>query len=201
MNGSRATIDLFDAAHIRFGDRVLDVGRRTDIARLPFEDASFDVLVCRQRLQLFPDRGLALSEMRRVLVDGGRMALSVGGSIERSAAFAALADSLERHAGVRVAATVRSLFSLSDPDDLRASVACAGFTEIRLGTARETISLPSVKDLLRFVPRPRLDGSRAALTDQTQRVVIAELERELAPWVAAEGVELTLELNTAVARR
>lgn len=201
MNGSRAALDLLDAVDVRPGDRVLDVGRRTDIGRLPFDDASFDVLVCRQRLQLFPDRGLALSEMRRVLVDGGRAALSVGGPIERSAVFAALASALERHAGVRAAATVRWLFSLSDPADLRASLACAGFNEIRVETARETTFLPSVAELLRFVPRPHMDRSPIGLTEHAKREVVEELERELAPWVRKDGLQLTMEVNTAVARR
>jgi SAM-dependent methyltransferase len=201
VNGSRAALDLLDAVDVRSGDRVLDVGRRTDIGRLPFDDASFDVLVCRQRLQLFPDRGLALSEMRRVLVDGGRAALSVGGPIERSAVFAALADSLERHAGMKVAATVRCLFALSDPEDLHASLAYAGFADICVRSASETTLLPSVAELLRYVPGYRGHGSRPALTDQAKRIVVGELERELAPWVGADGVRLTVEVNTAVARR
>jgi hypothetical protein len=31
--------------------------------------------------------------------------------------------------------------------------------------------------------------------------VLAELERELATWIGAEGFRLTMEVNTAVARR
>lgn len=199
MNASRPA--LLDTAHVRPDDRVLDLGRRTDTGHLPFEDASFDVVVCRQRLQLFRDRGLALSEMRRVLSEGGRVLISVCGSIERSPAFAALADSLDRHAGVQVAATVRWLFSLSDPQDLRASLACAGFVDIRVETTRETTVLPSVSELLRFVPQLRPDGSYAALTDRAKHVVVADLERELAPWIGASGVRLTMAVNTAVARR
>src|SRR5207249_9974538 len=43
--------------------------------RLP--DSSFDAVLCQQGLQFFPDKSLALREMRRVLVRGGRLALSV----------------------------------------------------------------------------------------------------------------------------
>ena len=45
------------------------------MASLPFPDASFDVVVCQQRLQRFPDRSRFLSEMHRVLVPGGRVAV------------------------------------------------------------------------------------------------------------------------------
>src|SRR5947208_16222203 len=43
-------------------------------------DASFDVVLCQQGLQFFPDKLVALREMRRVLVHGGRLALSVWNS-------------------------------------------------------------------------------------------------------------------------
>ena len=42
-----------------------------------FPDDSFDVIVCQQGLQFFPDRKVAAREMLRILVPGGRVALSV----------------------------------------------------------------------------------------------------------------------------
>jgi ubiquinone/menaquinone biosynthesis C-methylase UbiE len=47
---------------------------------LQLGDASFDVVLCQQGLQFFPDKVLALSEMRRVLGRHGRLALSVWNS-------------------------------------------------------------------------------------------------------------------------
>jgi arsenite methyltransferase len=47
-----------------------------DAGQLPFADASFDVVVCECALCTFPDKLTALSEMRRVLRPGGRLALS-----------------------------------------------------------------------------------------------------------------------------
>jgi hypothetical protein len=74
--------------------------------------------------------------------------------IQRSLACAALASSLERHAGVQVAAAARWLFSLSEPEDLRAFLADAGFDGIRVHTARKTTRFPSVTEFLRgYVPR------------------------------------------------
>jgi SAM-dependent methyltransferase len=40
-------------------------------------DASFDVIICQQGFQFFPDQPAALREMHRVLVPGGRVLLSV----------------------------------------------------------------------------------------------------------------------------
>src|SRR5262249_1850701 len=66
---------------------------------LPLEDAAFDVVLCQQGLQFFPDRVAALQEMHRVLVPGGRLALSVWGPIASSPGFAVLAEALARHVG------------------------------------------------------------------------------------------------------
>ena len=57
----------------------------------------FDVALCQKGLQQFPDRLAALRDMRRVLVRGGWLALSVWGRIKGSPGFAALAEALERH--------------------------------------------------------------------------------------------------------
>ena len=39
---------------------------------LPFDAGSFDVVLCQQGLQYFSDRAVAMREMARVLVPGGR---------------------------------------------------------------------------------------------------------------------------------
>jgi ubiquinone/menaquinone biosynthesis C-methylase UbiE len=44
---------------------------------IPLPDESVVVVLCQQGLQFFPDKALALREMQRVLVRGGRVALSV----------------------------------------------------------------------------------------------------------------------------
>jgi len=67
--------------------------------QLPLADEAFDVVVCQQGLQFFPDRPAALREMYRVLAPGGRLVLSVWREIERSPGFAVLAQALTRHVG------------------------------------------------------------------------------------------------------
>ena len=44
---------------------------------LPFEDSSFDAIVCLRTLKYFPDYQLGIREMSRVLKPGGRMVLSI----------------------------------------------------------------------------------------------------------------------------
>lgn len=47
-----------------------------DAEQLPFDDASFDVIICECSLCIFPNLGKALQEFRRVLRPGGRLGMS-----------------------------------------------------------------------------------------------------------------------------
>lgn len=58
-----------DAAPIEF--------RRGTADDVQLSDASFDVVLCQQGLQFFPEQIAALREMRRVLKPGGRVGIAV----------------------------------------------------------------------------------------------------------------------------
>lgn len=47
------------------------------VAELPFDEGSFDLVLCQQGMPFFTDRPAAAAEMLRVLVPGGSIALSV----------------------------------------------------------------------------------------------------------------------------
>ncbi len=175
---------------------------RREEPELPFPDAVFDTALCRQELQLLPDRSRALSEIRRVLVPGGRIAVSVWGPIERNPAFDALADAFQRHAGIGAAAAVRWLFCLSDPGDLRALLSAAGFEAIRVAPARRSTQLPSVADFVGCAAsRPPLDAAVDPLADDVRRRILDDLESRLGPWLDTDGLTVATETNTAVGRR
>jgi SAM-dependent methyltransferase len=169
-------------------------------ARLSFDDASFDVVVCRQALQLFADRGGALSEIRRVLVPGGRLSVEVWGRLGRNPGFAALAGSLERRSGVLAASAVHWLFSLSEPDDVRALLAAAGFDDIRLRTVALTARFPSVAGFLREgVPPFPIGAATSYLTQAAWDRIAEDLEAELTPWIEHRWLTLPTEMIEATA--
>lgn len=60
--------------------RAVDLGRDVDLHEgdaqlLPFEDATFDTVVCALALCTIPNPASAIAEMKRVLVPGGRLLL------------------------------------------------------------------------------------------------------------------------------
>jgi ubiquinone/menaquinone biosynthesis C-methylase UbiE len=64
---------------------------------LPFGAAAFDVVVCFEGLQFFPDRPAALGEVRRVLRVGGRFVGTVWAALEHNPAYEAIAAALREH--------------------------------------------------------------------------------------------------------
>lgn len=58
--------------------------RQADAVSLPFDDESFDAVVCQFGVMFFPDRHKAYTEMRRVLRPGGVALFNVWDSIEHN---------------------------------------------------------------------------------------------------------------------
>jgi len=68
--------------------------RQADAMQLPFENASYDAVVCQFGVMFFPDRARALAETRRVLRPGGLLAFNTWGSIEANEFADAVTDAL-----------------------------------------------------------------------------------------------------------
>jgi len=117
---------------------------------LPFRDESFDLIFCQLGLQFFPDKPLALKEMRRVLLGAGRMALSVFSGIERTPAANALADALDHNLGVGASQTKRSEHGLCDQRELSALVTAAGFHDLTIRAVTQTIRFASAGEYVRL---------------------------------------------------
>ncbi|MGH3279562.1 MAG: class I SAM-dependent methyltransferase [Trebonia sp.] len=77
---SLTAIELSPAMLAIARQRAADLGREIDLRhgdaeQLPFDDASFDTVVCALSLCTIPSPAAAVGEMRRVLTPGGRLLL------------------------------------------------------------------------------------------------------------------------------
>jgi ubiquinone/menaquinone biosynthesis C-methylase UbiE len=68
--------------------------RQADAQVLPFDDGSFDVVVCQFGVMFFPDRVGAYREARRVLKPGGHFIFNVWDRIEDNPATQVVADAV-----------------------------------------------------------------------------------------------------------
>ena len=169
-------------------------------APLAAQSATFDVVLCQQGLQFFPDRTGALREMRRVLKPNGRIGIAVWAEIERNEIFGAYHTALRATMPPELADLIMAPFSWPSGTALKAAAENAGFREIRL----KTPSLPMVLEggleqaVRAFAATPVSPGV-AALGQEVQDTFFARVRREMAPLMNDGKVIGTMTSNIIVA--
>jgi ubiquinone/menaquinone biosynthesis C-methylase UbiE len=166
---------------------------------LPCATAAFDVVVCQQGVQFFPDRLAALQEMARVLRPGGRVALVVWGALDANPGHAALAQRFAQHLGPAVAAVLHTSFSLGDAEALPRLLAQAGFRDVVLSHLLKLLRFASPEAFVRAWVRGSVLG-RAGIEvhDDVLTAIVSEVTAALHPYVDAEGLGVPIVAHLAV---
>lgn len=197
---------------------MLDVGRMQTIpvgasivwqqgnaTRLEIPDNTFDLVVCQQGLQFFPDRAASVREMRRVLRESGRAVISVWQGLDQHPLYEALFTATARHFGVPLS-DVDLAFSLSDTGELRRLIGDAGFNDIEIFPKSLLIHMPEPE---RFVRLSVLGAATSipafARLDAVQRdtlidAVSAETSEVVQQFRTGDMLTLPMSTNIAVAR-
>lgn len=167
---------------------------------MPLPDGSFDVVLSSLGLQFVADKASALREMRRVLAPDGRLAVATVGPTPPL--FAILEQALARHLKPEVAAFMRVVFSLYEPQELERLTAGAGFRDVQIRSKELTLTLPGPDDFLwQYVHSTPLAGAVAQIDDAGR----AALERDVvAGWqsfVKAGFLEGDVNVVLTTARR
>jgi ubiquinone/menaquinone biosynthesis C-methylase UbiE len=113
--------------------------------KLPFADASFHLVLCQFALMFFADRQAALTEIQRVLVDGGRVLLSVWQSLNQHPFYQKLHEVIEHRLGM---SGVQDIFALGDAPGLRALLTEAGFQQVEIEPVSMTARFPDPEGFL-----------------------------------------------------
>jgi ubiquinone/menaquinone biosynthesis C-methylase UbiE len=166
---------------------------------LPFSDNAFDVVVCQQGLQFFPDTAAALSEARRVLVPAGRLAVAVWCAMESSPGHYALEGALARHVGTEAAGLMSAVFRLGDSQNLHKLLEAAGFHEVCVRREQRLAYFPSAEHFTRWVVVGSVLGrSGIQLRDEALTAIILEVEEKLKPYRNADGLTFPMDAHLAL---
>jgi len=169
---------------------------------LPFPDRSFDLALCQQGLQFFPDRPKALAEAHRVLRAGGRFALAVWRPIRlcpgHDAIFAELGAVLGQESGRPTA------FSLHDQAEIGKLFADAGFVDIDMRTKTLVSRYPSARTFVEWVMAGASKITRDALAqvaaDERGAFIEAVVAR-LEPYQDGDTLAMPMESTLLRAER
>jgi len=187
-NGHAAGLDVSPGMLVVAKRLAPEVEWREGMAEsLPFEAASFDAVISQFGLMFFQDRELALREMMRVLVPGGRMAIAVWDALKHSAAYPIEVALLERVVGEPAADALRAPFLLGDQVALTELFRGAGVASIEVTKHIGTACFPSIRTMVEADLRGWLPVMGVVLTEEQIARVLNEAEQVLGQFVTPRG--------------
>lgn len=186
--------------------KTLDAGgtavewREAPAEDLPFDDATFDVIVCSLGLQFFEDKVAALGEVHRVLVDGGRAVTGTPGPTPPM--FERLHEVLGAHLGPRWADFVDVVFSVHEPGQVEAMATEAGFATVDAQRRSLPLQLPAPADFLwQYLQGTPLAAGVASLDDEARAALERDVVEAWKPFEDGGGLSLDPGLLVTIARK
>jgi ubiquinone/menaquinone biosynthesis C-methylase UbiE len=179
--------------------------RVAEVEHLPFDDRSFDAVVCNFGLGHFPRPEASVAECVRTLTVGGRIALSwwdepgkmrIQGLFREAIAEVGAAPPPEVPTGY-------SILRFADTAEFRHLLEGAGLTEVSIEDYQTTYLIPDFETLWRGgLGSFAVTGS--AITHQseaTQKAIRVALERRAAAYLTAAGLQVPVAFKIGAGRK
>jgi 2-polyprenyl-3-methyl-5-hydroxy-6-metoxy-1,4-benzoquinol methylase len=147
------------------------------VEALPFRQPAFELVTCQQGLQFVTDRALAVREMRRVIVPGGRVVVATWCPIEQQGPYAAIE--------AVAPGALANVFSLGDAAALNKLLVDAKFFAVQVETVTRQVRMPDPRRFAATLLGDELAGDGLAA---------------LAPFIDGEQLVFSLTSLIAVGR-
>lgn len=168
------------------------------VDRLPFDDGSFDRVLCQFGLMFFADTAAAIREMLRVLRPGGRLAIAVWDRLERNPGFADKVEILEQTAGTGAADALRAPFCLGDRERLCALAGAAGMRELEANTHRGEARFRSLEAFVDAEVRGWLPVMDVHLDEATIGRIVERCRRRMHAYAGGAGGEFVMPTSAHI---
>ena len=177
--------------------------RVLDAERIELDDDSVDGVLCRFAYMLVPDPPAALSETRRVLRPGGRVALAVWGDPERNPFFTIVGMSMVQrgHVPPPEPPPAPGPFCLASPERTEGLLRAAGFEQVRTEEIHSHFPAANADEYLALMADTSgpLGLALQQLSDSDREGVKADVEGGLARFATDDGYEIPCVALCAVA--
>lgn len=175
--------------------------REGNASALPLhEGEQFDVVVCQQGLQFFPDKPAAVAQMRQALTAGGRLAVATWRSDDEIPFLRQLRGVAERRLGP--IADMR--YSLGNADTIEVLLRDAGFGDIKVRTVSRTIRFEDASFVrLNTMALVGMSAAGKELSDDERKRLVEEIVSDSASVISTSadpGLAFELSTNLATAR-
>ena len=165
-----------------------------DAADTQLSAGTFDLVVCQQGLQFFPDKIAALRDLRRVLVSSGRLAISVWRTT--GVYNSAVGQALGQHVGIDVASRFCASREVPAGEELVRLAVAAGFQDVKLQVQQRTARLPSPEDfVLGHLAATPVASDVKAMGNPARAALGSAVSRLLSAYKEGNGLAFPEEVN------
>jgi ubiquinone/menaquinone biosynthesis C-methylase UbiE len=211
-----ASLKLGPAGHITgldLNEGMLEVGKSLgvpgpgDLAwvkcsalEMDFPDGDFDVVLCQQGLQFFPDQRKALKETHRVLRDGGRAYFRVWARADpyTNAVGAALAKVIDENASRRYLVAL----DVPDADVLQSMFSEVGFGQVNVEHIEMEVRLPEIeKFILAHLRGTPVADAVESLSESKQSALAGNAIEDLSAYADGPDVVVPYFINLVLAKK
>lgn len=169
-----------------------------DAQSLDFPDNSFDAVTCAFALFFFPDMKKALAEMRRVLVPGGKLGLSVWGKGAIVPQWPLLGDMIKEY-GLRPVIPNPIAWRA---EDIEALLTSAGFSEIEIVEERYDLPFREASEVWEFtLSVGPIEVMLEQLPEDRRQEFIDAFLSHIQELATREGIPANFRLLYVVAKR
>ena len=171
-----------------------------DATSLPFDDNTYDAVLCQMGLMFMADRAAAVAEMRRVLVPGGRVVVNTPGAIQPP--FVVLEQALVEHINPDLGGFVRAVFSMHDPDAIATMLRDAGLHDVTAGVRPVRLRLPAPAEFLwRYINLTPMGPLVAQAPDAAKSTMEQQAVDAWQPYVVDGTIKAEQPMVLATGRR
>src|SRR5581483_2705655 len=168
-----------------------------DAQQLDLEDETFDAVICRLGLMLFPHPQQALREIHRVLKTGGKLAALVWSSPEHNPLWSLPLGILSRYAS-GAPSPGPNPFALSDPSVFERELTDAGFHMVSTQALPFESHYASSEAFLHSTASRLIAGVMGQLPHQEQEHVLGEVRQAVSQFEGPQGLVAPAEFLLGV---
>jgi ubiquinone/menaquinone biosynthesis C-methylase UbiE len=140
--------DMLTIAKSKVSDKRVE-WQVVDALELPFDDASFDHIVCQFGVMFFPDKTKAFKEAYRALNEKGKFVFNTWGSLEENKRAGFIRDVLEDIFEEEAPDFLRKgPYSFYDPDAIKSNLTDAGFKSISVEQVKKVVEYRDVEEYI-----------------------------------------------------
>ena len=176
--------------------------REGDAGSLTFADEEFDLVVCQQGFQFFPDRVQAVKEIHRVLKPGGRVGIAVWSSIDKFPGYVALIHALEQRVSSSAVDLMYDLSVLADIDEVSQFFSDGGFPDAEVQTISLDVVFSSADEFTRAIAVGSImRRTETKFSEETLDLMAADVAAEMEPYIGENGFAFPMEAHLLTATK